>query len=420
MHSKIGKSIKRLGGFVTLLAVSATSVVTPAAAKNTTSIHPYEGKKYVYVTDYEDGISTYDKKGRIQDAYTFIPSSSNRAGGMGAVYKTESYLYYCDTNVGFSDTGYIWQVPVKKKTEKLNVKRQRRLFKVPKWQEFVKADDNKIIYQCDRTIMVYDKRTKKKKKLVKVKDNEKRILMAKTASGRTAKAGNCVYYTVRNIFRGTNDGLYQLNLKTGKKKKIASSVNTPWRLRSGQDYGKSNPIIGVNGKNVYLSTNDSLVRYNTKTGKAKKIVKNQDSSSAGTRKSLNACITANAGVNNIKTWDVMGMWFYKKKMYMEIRVKYNYKAQNDEEGVSQFLAKPCGVYKDSDYDMIQNWVNHTGSMLTFTSEGVWIGEFMAGDGFNQYFVYDIKTGKQTTYSKRKAILILAKQGIDDDYQPLIC
>lgn len=104
----------------------------------------------------------------------------------------------------------------------------------------------------------------------------------------------------------------------------------------------------------------------------------------------------------------MGMWFYKKKMYMEIRVKYNYKAQNDEEGtcnydqknmiisvnkkdgkkiryekgVSQFLAKPCGVYKDSDYDMIQNWVNHTGSMLTFTSEGVWIGEFMAGDGFN--------------------------------------
>ena len=30
MHSKIGKSIKRLGGFVTLLAVSATSVVTPA------------------------------------------------------------------------------------------------------------------------------------------------------------------------------------------------------------------------------------------------------------------------------------------------------------------------------------------------------------------------------------------------------
>ena len=420
MHSKIGKSIKRLGGFVTLLAVSATSVVTPAAAKNTTSIHPYEGKKYVYVTDYEDGISTYDKKGRIQDAYTFIPSSSNRAGGMGAVYKTESYLYYCDTNVGFSDTGYIWQVPVKKKTEKLNVKRQRRLFKVPKWQEFVKADDNKIIYQCDRTIMVYDKRTKKKKKLVKVKDNEKRILMAKTASGRTAKAGNCVYYTVRNIFRGTNDGLYQLNLKTGKKKKIASSVNTPWRLRSGQDYGKSNPIIGVNGKNVYLSTNDSLVRYNTKTGKAKKIVKNQDSSSAGTGKSLNACITANAGVNNIKTWDVMGMWFYKKKMYMEIRVKYNYKAQNDEEGVSQFLAKPCVVYKDSDYDMIQNWVNHTGSMLTFTSEGVWIGEFMAGDGFNQYFVYDIKTGKQTTYSKRKAILILAKQGIDDDYQPLIC
>lgn len=420
MHSKIGKSIKRLGGFVTLLAVSATSVVTPAAAKNTTSIHPYEGKKYVYVTDYEDGISTYDKKGRIQDAYTFIPSSSNRAGGMGAVYKTESYLYYCDTNVGFSDTGYIWQVPVKKKTEKLNVKRQRRLFKVPKWQEFVKADDNKIIYQCDRTIMVYDKRTKKKKKLVKVKDNEKRILMAKTASGRTAKAGNCVYYTVRNIFRGTNDGLYQLNLKTGKKKKIASSVNTPWRLRSGQDYGKSNPIIGVNGKNVYLSTNDSLVRYNTKTGKAKKIVKNQDSSFAGTGKSLNACITANAGVNNIKTWDVMGMWFYKKKMYMEIRVKYNYKAQNDEEGVSQFLAKPCGVYKDSDYDMIQNWVNHTGSMLTFTSEGVWIGEFMAGDGFNQYFVYDIKTGKQTTYSKRKAILILAKQGIDDDYQPLIC
>ena len=420
MHSKIGKSIKRLGGFVTLLAVSATSVVTPAAAKNTTSIHPYEGKKYVYVTDYEDGISTYDKKGRIQDAYTFIPSSSNRAGGMGAVYKTESYLYYCDTNVGFSDTGYIWQVPVKKKTEKLNVKRQRRLFKVPKWQEFVKADDNKIIYQCDRTIMVYDKRTKKKKKLVKVKDNEKRILMAKTASGRTAKAGNCVYYTVRNIFRGTNDGLYQLNLKTGKKKKIASSVNTPWRLRSGQDYGKSNPIIGVNGKNVYLSTNDSLVRYNTKTGNAKKIVKNQDSSSAGTGKSLNACITANAGVNNIKTWDVMGMWFYKKKMYMEIRVKYNYKAQNDEEGVSQFLAKPCGVYKDSDYDMIQNWVNHTGSMLTFTSEGVWIGEFMAGDGFNQYFVYDIKTGKQTTYSKRKAVLILAKQGIDDDYQPLIC
>ena len=83
MHSKIGKSIKRLGGFVTLLAVSATSVVTPVAAKNTTSIHPYEGKKYVYVTDYEDGISTYDKKGRIQDAYTFIPSSVQQSRWYG-------------------------------------------------------------------------------------------------------------------------------------------------------------------------------------------------------------------------------------------------------------------------------------------------------------------------------------------------
>lgn len=59
-------------------------------------------------------------------------------------------------------------------------------------------------------------------------------------------------------------------------------------------------------------------------------------------------------------------------------------------------------------------------MLTFTFRGSLVGEFMAGDGFNQDFVYDIKTGKQTTYSKRKAILILAKQGIDDDYQPLIC
>ena len=115
---------------------------------------------------------------------------------------------------------------------------------------------------------------------------------------------------------------------------------------------------------------------------------------------------------------LMSLYIKEKAEYFDQAMKSIW--DNQSMKPDQIVLVEDGPLTPELYDMIKNWVNHTGSMLTFTSEGVWIGEFMSGDGFNQYFVYDIKTGKQTTYSKRKAILILAKQGIDDDYQPTIC
>ena len=91
-----------------------------------------------------------------------------------------------------------------------------------------------------------------------------------------------------------------------------------------------------------------------------------------------------------------------------------------EADLSKFLASHDGENKDSDYDGINNWTNHTGSMMSVTSKGVWLAEFVNEKGRRSYFTYNMKTKKHGVYSKKKAKLELIKRGIQDDATPLIC
>ena len=40
--------------------------------------------------------------------------------------------------------------------------------------------------------------------------------------------------------------------------------------------------------------------------------------------SIDNCVTANAGVDNIKEWDILGIRCCGKKLYLEVRIKYNF------------------------------------------------------------------------------------------------
>lgn len=91
-----------------------------------------------------------------------------------------------------------------------------------------------------------------------------------------------------------------------------------------------------------------------------------------------------------------------------------------EEDMSKFLASHGAESKDSDYDGIDNWTTHTGSMMSLTSKGVWIAEFVNQKGNRSYYTYNMKTKKQGVYSQKKAKLELLKRGIQDDALPLIC
>lgn len=178
-------------------------------------------------------------------------------------------------------------------------------------------------------------------------------------------------------------------------------------------------------------------------------MKNKNSSPLDSSMSIDNCVTANAGVDNIKEWDILGIRCCGKKLYLEVRIKYNFStpssdsyqeygnkyevknimlSMNKKDGsnlvyeadLSKFLASHDGENKDSDYDGINNWTNHTGSMMSVTSKGVWLAEFVNEKGNRSYFTYNMKTKKHGVYSKKKAKLELIKRGIQDDATPLIC
>lgn len=113
-----------------VLAMTVTSLGVPgaqAATKSKNYVSPYVGKKYVFATNYNNGIYAYNKKGKLVKKYTVV-KGIDKEYSMGAVYKTKSYLYFCDTNEGYSQDGNVWQIPINKKTEKLNVKKKRNFF----------------------------------------------------------------------------------------------------------------------------------------------------------------------------------------------------------------------------------------------------------------------------------------------------
>ena len=83
-----------------VLAMTVTSLGAPgaqAATKSKNYVSPYEGKKYVFATNYNNGIYAYNKKGKLVKNYTVV-KGIDKEYSMGAVYKTKRYLSFFDTN----------------------------------------------------------------------------------------------------------------------------------------------------------------------------------------------------------------------------------------------------------------------------------------------------------------------------------
>lgn len=121
--------------------VFVLSMILPQAAVSKAKMaNPYTGKKYVYCSNYKDGIELYGKDGSKKKKYTLIKKEYS----MREIYKTKSYIYYYKVNRKDSSTGYVWQVPLNQKTGKLKVKKKKKLFYVNEWREFLYATDKKL------------------------------------------------------------------------------------------------------------------------------------------------------------------------------------------------------------------------------------------------------------------------------------
>ena len=86
-----------------------------------------------------------------------------------------------------------------------------------------------------------------------------------------------------------------------------------------------------------------------------------------------------------------------------------------EADLSKFLASHDGENKDSDYDGINNWTNHTGSMMSVTSKGVWLAEFVNEKGNRSYFTYNMKDEKAWGLFQKES-----KTGTDQARDPGRC
>lgn len=436
------KAVKKVTAGVLAGAVAFTAVCAPVSGDVTVKAQtPYSGTKYVFATNYDRGIDVYGKDGTVKKTYQLI-KDPGKPYSMGEIYRSKNYIYYCDTNVGYSDTGDIWQVPYDKKTNRLSIKKKKKLFGVENWEGFIYANDKKVVYLNKNTIVSYNKKKKKKTTLVK-KSTKKNILLAKDANGLNAKAGNNVFYTVVNYYSSqkTDQKLYQLNLSTGKSKKIADQVKVTWQQRHGHYYTQLNPILGISGSYVYIPTESSVARYNVKKQKMTAFAGQDTTSSANT--TIMTCLSANADVSDVLDWDIMNMYPYGSKLYLQVRVRYNYKGNDDESSsydekyvmlsmnradgkeityekeLSSFLADNGSGYKECDYDCVENWTRLTGGMIALTQKGVWIAEFVDKEGKFCYYTYNMSTNNTKTYPEAKAKLRLLKNGINDK-EPIIC
>lgn len=440
------KKTKKAAAGVLAGAVALTTVLAPAAAsvsaKSKTVPGRYSGKKYVLATNYDTGIDLYGSDGKVKKSYKLI-TDPDKTYSMGEIYRTENYIYYCDTNEGYSENGSVWQVPYNKKTDRISVKKKKKLFRAKEWKGFLYATDKKVVYLRRNSIVSYNKKKKKKTTLVQ-ESSLKGIMPAKDSSGLNARVGNKVFYVVEDYISSRKDDnkLYQLNLSTGKKKKISDGIAVVWQLRKGHDYSQIGPVVGISGNYVYIPTGTSIARFDVKNQKLRNFGQTDPASSANT--TIMTCLSANADVEDVMDWNVMNLYSYGKKLYLQIRVRYNYKTTGEESGsydekyvmlsmnssngknvtyekdLSSFLADNGAGYKDEDYDGIESWTRTTGNMIALTKNGTWIGEFVGKDGQFCYYTYSMKTKKTKTYSAAKAKLRLLKGGVNDDSKPLIC
>ena len=71
--------------------VFVLSMILPqAAVSKAKTANPYTGKKYVYCSNYKDGIELYGKDGSKKKKYTLIKKEYS----MREIYKAKSYIYY--------------------------------------------------------------------------------------------------------------------------------------------------------------------------------------------------------------------------------------------------------------------------------------------------------------------------------------
>ena len=413
--------------------VFVLSMILPQAAVSKAKMsNPYTGKKYVYCSDYKNGIVLYGKDGKKKKTYKLVKNEYS----MGEIYKTKSYVYYCDTNQGYSSSGHVWQVPLDKKTGKLKVKKKKKLFSVNSWREFLYATDKKVVYRLDRAIMSYDKKKKQKSPLTEMSTRYSYINVAKDASGLTAKIGNCIYYSrYKEYYQDVDEAFYQLNLSTGKRKKIVNKAAWYWTKRLRHDYGKSDTVVGISGKKLYVPTEEGIVCYDT----AKKKKTNLVSMDA-----LTQCVKEKLSVEAFHSIHIDKFYFAGNTMYLQLAVDYQYEAKEYEgatydtnyvvvslnkktgkslvyeEELSSFLKNNGSGYKDYDYDGIDHWTVHTGMILDVTKNGTWIGEFVNANSAFVYYTYNKDTKVTKLYSSKKAKVRLLQQGINDSYLPIIC
>ena len=80
--------------------VFVLSMILPqAAVSKAKTANPYTGKKYVYCSNYKDGIELYGKDGSKKKKYTLIKKEYS----MREIYKTKTYLLLQSKSEGFVD-----------------------------------------------------------------------------------------------------------------------------------------------------------------------------------------------------------------------------------------------------------------------------------------------------------------------------
>lgn len=326
--------------------VFVLSMILPqAAVSKAKTANPYTGKKYVYCSNYKDGIELYGKDGSKKKKYTLIKKEYS----MREIYKTKSYIYYYKVNRKDSSTGYVWQVPLNQKNGKLKVKKKKKLFYVNEWREFLYATDKKIVYRINNSIVSYNKKTKQKTSLTGKPVYYSSINVAKDASGLTAKIGNCIYYSrFKSYYKKIDEAFYQLNLSTGKRKKIVNKASQYESKRYRYDeHEKLDTQVGISGKKLYVPTEKWIVCYDM----AKKKKTNLISMDV-----LMQCVKEKFSTDAFHSMHIDKFYFIGNTMYLQLAVDYQYK---------------IGAYQEISYD--RNYVvvslnKKTGKSITYEEE----------------------------------------------------
>lgn len=418
------KKISKIG--VCMVFVLST-ILPQAAVSKAKTANPYTGKKYVYCSNYKDGIELYGKDGSKKKKYTLIKKEYS----MREIYKTKSYIYYYKVNQKDSSTGYVWQVPLSQKNGKLKVKKKKKLFYVYEWREFLYATDKKVVYRINNSIVSYNKKMKQKKSLTGKPVYYSSINVAKDASGLTAKIGNCIYYSrFKSYYKKIDEAFYQLNLSTGKRKKIVNKASQYESKRYRYDeHEKLDTQVGISGKKLYVPTEKWIVCYDM----AKKKKTNLISMDV-----LMQCVKEKFSTDAFHSMHIDKFYFIGNTMYLQLAVDYQYKigayqeisydrnyvvvslnkktgkSITYEEELSSFLKNYGNGYNDGNQCGMHNWTVRTGMILDVTKNGTWIGEFVNEKGKLFYYSYNKNTKVTKLYSSKKAKVRLMQQGLNDE------